>query len=346
MITFFQSSVASAFIKALQFFCMANAPANAVPFEKLDSHGTDIERYIEDLLNGYNAHGGASKRMQDYRVIELRRCKERTEVGHEYVSAKVVGPDPISTFYIMFERFRGPDDPDTKRTIPVEISDERKFPRFDHGVKAIVQASSKAMQTSGDDLSKQSSLCLQDGRAHDRVSTFDEPIKKRKDEINRTVIFKDSIPLYKVAVLAHTVHCSEKTYALNSSSCYFYATAVMQAMEQAYKNEIDRRDDSNTAGTKSGMVPIFRKCLSLNHIAKPKLIRRLVRTSSICTRANCGHLRKKCVLLVSSKVKLTNIYSIRPGSDQGQTSKCCSCFGRDFDSRRMSTSAGARAHPC
>lgn len=79
-----------------------------------------------------------------------------------------------------------------------------------------------------------------------------------------------------------------------------------------------------------GWCLYFKERLSLNHIAKPKLIRKLVRTSSIYTRANCGHLRKKYALLVLSIFILTNVDLIRSGSDQGQTSKWCSCFGKGF----------------
>ncbi|KJA13925.1 hypothetical protein HYPSUDRAFT_59646 [Hypholoma sublateritium FD-334 SS-4] len=274
MITSFQRSVASAFFKVLQFFCMASAHPNVIPFEKLlDSHGANIELYIENLVNGYNAHGAAANRMQDYGVHKLYRCKERTEVGHEYVSAMVVGPQPSPPFYVTFERLRGTDDPE-KHTSPSEESavdavNERRPPRLGP-VKVIIQASGTAMQASSD-ISKQSSPFLQDCRAVDRVSIFENPTKKETDEINTTVAFKHPIPLYKIAVLAHTVHCSETTYVLSSSNCYFYTTAIMQVMEKVYGKEIQTILNSNTTRTTPGMVPLFHRTPMSKSYSKTKI---------------------------------------------------------------------------
>ncbi len=83
---------------------MVRALPDPVTFEKLGNDRTDIERYIQSLINGYNAHGAA--RMEDYRVVELSQCKERTGAGKDYISAKVTGPG--SPFYIIFQRTYGP----------------------------------------------------------------------------------------------------------------------------------------------------------------------------------------------------------------------------------------------
>ncbi len=94
---------------------------------------------------------------------------------------------------------------------------------------------------------------------------FSMALKGKKGELKRTVTFKGSIPLYKVAVLANTVHFSEKTYILNSSNCYFYATTVMQVIEKVYGKEIEKSTNSNTSSTMPGTVPF------LNRISLPKL---------------------------------------------------------------------------
>ena len=126
MILSFRNPITSALLKALQFFRMADVTPNSIPFERPDPRGTDIERYISNMENGYNAngdpYGGAAKRMKYYRVKELYRCKELTELGHEYISAMVVDPDSKLAFYIVFERFRGPGDPD--KPPPAESANE------------------------------------------------------------------------------------------------------------------------------------------------------------------------------------------------------------------------------
>ena len=251
MILSFPSSIASAFLKVLQFFGMTDTTTSP-PFEKPDPRGTDIERYISNLKNGYNANGdatgGAANRMQYYRVKELYHCKEISEVGHEYISTMVVKSDDNSQpeFYIVFERFRGPDDLGKPNESSAETKNEKHPPRPD-SFKKIVQAGSKS-----------SSPCLRDGPANDRVSTSDGR-ERQKGELKRIVTFKHSIPLYKIAVLANTVHFSEKTYDINSSNCYFYATTVVQVMEQVYSEEVEESKILNTTSTMRGQVPLFHR---------------------------------------------------------------------------------------
>ncbi len=55
-------------------------------FLKPEADGTDVERYLDNLVNGYNTHG--SHLMEAYRVKEVNHCKENTDVGHEYVSMR------------------------------------------------------------------------------------------------------------------------------------------------------------------------------------------------------------------------------------------------------------------
>ncbi len=81
---------------------MAGATTDSVDFEQPDTLGTDIERYISNLENGYKAKGdpdgGSAQRMQLYGVKEIFFCKELTEVGHEYISAMVVGAGSTPAF--------------------------------------------------------------------------------------------------------------------------------------------------------------------------------------------------------------------------------------------------------
>ncbi len=90
--------------KSTSIIGVVSAPPEPITFEKLGRDRTGIERYIQSLINGYNAHGAA--RMEDYRVVELSLCKERTGSGKDYISAKVTGPG--SPFYIIFQRTYGP----------------------------------------------------------------------------------------------------------------------------------------------------------------------------------------------------------------------------------------------
>lgn len=272
MLTAFQSSVASTVRKALQFFGMAlTTPANPFAFEKLDSNGTDIERYIENLVNGYNAHGAA--RMQQYRVEELYHCKERTEVGHEYTSAKVIGPDSGAPFYIFFERFRGPNDldkPSVSTQHPESAPAEEAgltFPR----VRVVAHSSSDFAVRTGN-LSKESSPLLTDRLADDKASMSLTPTRTgNKDEIHRAVIFKDSVPLYVVAVLAATVHHSQVKYGLSYASCYFYAATIMAVMEKLHSTKISHISNSKSTRAELGKVPFVKKTPMSKICSAPKI---------------------------------------------------------------------------
>lgn len=258
MLPAFQSSIASAVRKTLRFLRMASTPADPFAFEKLEPNGTDIERYIVNLVNGYNAHG--TTRMQRYRVQELYHCKERTGVGHEYASVKVVGPD--SPFYIIFERFRGPSDSD-KAATSTEPTTRAVHSSSDSAVYA------RNLSESASD----SSPSLQDRLAGDKASMSLTPTRtgSSTDEIHRTVAFKDPIPLYMVVVLAATIHRSQVKYDLSGdSSCYFYAAAIMAVIEKFYSARISHINNTKSTWAELGRVPFVKRTPMSRMYSAPK----------------------------------------------------------------------------
>ncbi|KJA13924.1 hypothetical protein HYPSUDRAFT_49520 [Hypholoma sublateritium FD-334 SS-4] len=272
MISELQNSLASAFRKALQFLGMSlNAPIDdPLPFETLDKSGSDIERYINNLLNGYNAHG--SLRMEQYMVTEMYHCKEDTRVGHEYVSAKVVGPR--RTFYLVFERFRGLDNKDesityTQGALAAEAQSEGE-PLARRGIlrgsSEAVQASCNTSLETIDDIADKVSP-VRARNAVDRVSVSTTQTRPARwphpaSYISRTVTLKDPIQLYQVAVLAATVHYSAKTYKIDLTNCYFYAEAMIQVMKRHHRAVIG--EDLRPKRMETGKVPYVGNTLLQN----------------------------------------------------------------------------------
>ncbi len=257
MITAFQNSyIASAIRKTLKFLRMASTPADAFPFEKAELNGTNIEHYIVNFMNGYNAHGTA--RMQQYKVQELYHCKERTGVGHEYASVKVAGPE--SSFYIIFERFRGSNDPN-KPTASIERSENSPMEEQSSALARTVHSSSDSAIRSGNLIKTSSSASLQDHLADDKASTSLSPTRTgySNDEIHKIVFFKDPIPLYMVVVLAGTVHRFQVKYDLSESSCYFYAAAIMEVMQRFYSMNISDTKYIKSRWAELGKVPLVKK---------------------------------------------------------------------------------------
>ncbi|KJA13926.1 hypothetical protein HYPSUDRAFT_49524 [Hypholoma sublateritium FD-334 SS-4] len=245
MIVSFHNSISSAVRKTLQFIGIVSPPHDPVAFEKLSTDGTDIERYIQSLANGYNAHGAA--RMQDYRVEELYLCKKRAGIGNEYVSAKVIGPHPVIPFYIIFKRLRAYIDSDTPCTSaePAEVAvvHEQVLPVAQ--VKEIVHASSnQAIPPS----------CFRSRHMDDKAFMS---FTCKVDEIHGTVIFQHPIPLYTVAVLAVTVHRSQvdSEHESADASCHFYAVAIMSVVEQLYPTKTSYQNNSKSIWAKVGRAP-------------------------------------------------------------------------------------------
>lgn len=264
MISGLQNSLASVFRKALRFLGMANASTNDLPpFETMDTSGDSVQRYVSNLLNGYNAHGSA--RMDEYTVAELCHCKEETNVGHEYVTAKVVGPIP--PFYLIFERFRGDENKDEPTTnTQEELGADARGERERLARRGILQTSSEVIRTSSD-TSKEAfnivkgslSPWIISRNAIDRVSVSTGRTRPAKpphfpSHVAHIATFADPIQLYKVAVLAVTIHHFADKYNVQYANCYFYAEVIMQVMKRLHHAEISTK--SHPSWTPTGRLPI------------------------------------------------------------------------------------------
>ncbi len=256
-------SITSTLRKTLQFLGMLDNAVETPSFLKPEDEGTDVERYLDDLLNGYNAQGAGL--MQKYRVKEVNHCKENTDVGHEYVSVKVEGPDTETPFYIVFERFRGLKDKDPT-TVAAQEGGTTPTPAREQTLssRSLLVTSSGLVQRSSNlalrstALSKEtSSPSLQDGRANDKASTMRLSTKTgTTKELCETITFEKDAPpplLYQVAVLAVAVHRSQAKYNLNDASCFFYAAAIIELIKKVFPSFI--RSVSENSSLKAGYVP-------------------------------------------------------------------------------------------
>ena len=249
MIASFQGSVVSAVRKTLQFIGMVSVPPDPIIFEKLGYDRTDIERYIQSLINGYNAHGAA--RMEDYRVVELSQCKERAGAGKEYISAKVIGPG--SPFYIIFQRTYGPVN-SNKPTTSAELSNvaPSRGP-IAQGGETLTPGSNYPIQTGI------KSASYLEGPHIDDIAFM--ALTRKTDEVRRTITFQHSIPLYTIAVLASTIHQSPVDHDSTTASCYFYAAAIMEVTEEIYSTNMASQKKSKVTWENVGRPSTFKRTL-------------------------------------------------------------------------------------
>ncbi len=169
-----------------------------------------------------------------------------------------------SSFYIIFEHFRGPDEdnlPTTSEESPMSDIPADKQPLS----RTVWKASTVAIQTSHDASIKRtksvkdaSSPWDQTRDADDSVSMSTTPTKPAmgevKSEILKTIVFRNPIPLYKVAVLAETIHRCQNKYRVKDRSCFFYALAIFSVMYEYYKDNVDKLIDGKFS-IKAGKVP-------------------------------------------------------------------------------------------
>ena len=91
--------ILSALRKASIFLGVTKENTSPLAFVTLGSDYVNIERYLGNLVNGYNARGAGV--MGQHRITELRHCRQH--MGREYVLAKVVDLENHFSFYIAFE---------------------------------------------------------------------------------------------------------------------------------------------------------------------------------------------------------------------------------------------------
>ena len=246
MIASLHGSIARVVRKTLQFIGMVGARPDPIIFEKLGSDRTGIERYIQSLINGYNAHGAA--RMEDYRVVELSQCRERAGAGKEYISAKVIGPG--SPFYIIFQRTYGPVN-SNKPTTSAELSNvaPSRGP-IAQGGETLTPGSNYPIQTG-----IKSASYLEGPHIDDIAFTA---LTRKTDEVLKTITFHPSIPLYTMAVLASTVHHSPVDHDSTTASSYFYVSAIMEVAEEFYSAKISSQKKLKPSWEKVGRSPTLK----------------------------------------------------------------------------------------
>ncbi|KIM34638.1 hypothetical protein M413DRAFT_450141, partial [Hebeloma cylindrosporum] len=165
-------------------------------------------------------------------VLSIQLCKTELAVQHEYISLHVEGLG--RTFYLAIERGRGSIvDKVSKKEDPSTDSQPEPADNVD-------TLSPSAPRSRMESSSSMSSL------DKDKISPLRKDKHHENDRVFRILKFTPPIPLYEVAVLAHTIHNAKRHQLLFSRNCYFYAGTLIKALETRYE---PRQVDLFTTGS-------------------------------------------------------------------------------------------------
>ena len=189
----------------------------------------------------------------DYILVdEVKLYKTIGRSRHEYISIKVLAPNK-AFFYLAIERLRGEiiDKVDPKAQPPPpgdssggSLSDQP--PPFPTDV--ITTASPPRKSSFKEKLPALPSASLSvtsldkfvpKHNADDIVTLLSSGKHNNEDEVFRTLSFAPPIPLWKVAVLAKTLHNMSRHYLLFSDNCYYYAGTIIKVLQEEYNPTVD-----------------------------------------------------------------------------------------------------------
>lgn len=290
----FKGALETIFQLVLKLFRMAPV-SDYVEARLLFESSNTIMAYYEVLIREYDKCG--TQRMEELCVKEVQLCKMQRGPQHEYISAKISGPNNLS-FYLVFERFRGGKNRTENESSPDSAADTTLS--ASNADPCALPSASLDSQTTNPRIgfilsgiphmdsiptdSQQSLDSLSPSRnADDRVayiSSSHDGRYNQTDKIYRSLTFSTDpnigrpLYLYELVVLANTLHKIERRYLLGSKQCYFYAGTIIQVLQEVYgpgltvyttgSNETDQANEvhpkkprKDDKAGKCKMIPIY-----------------------------------------------------------------------------------------
>ena len=210
---------------------MSSTPQTA--YDELQSGATfEVNPYREHLRLAYSAED--SGHMSAMRVTELHLVKQMTKLSkHEYLVAHISAQDGTKR-YLAVERLRG------ELLVGHAGSSSSLTSRSDTALAQSTDASAvDHLQNNSPKPSRETSIASLDSlskkplNANDVVRAMDGPLHHEKDRTLGRLVFKEDNPLYlyRLAILAVTLHEDAKLYKLFSTNCFWFSGLLVSMLE-------------------------------------------------------------------------------------------------------------------
>lgn len=226
----------------------------------------DITNYVDILNLAYGQEDlERMNAMHVTKVVLRKQLDKKSE--HEYLVVYIQTPAG-TTKYLAIERLSGPENLSLHgEVIPTSQSDAAlacagrpndiiptpSTPSRKEHRRRRASGSSSISIASLDSLSKNSPR-----DANDVIQVLDEPYHKEAGKVFRELEFTTNRPLYlyRLVILAETLHRNERCYRLFSKNCFWLAGLLLDVLGADY--ELDRHKGSG--GQQSGTwhyIPVF-----------------------------------------------------------------------------------------